>query len=127
MEHLIIKSGKYLFTLSIIFLLQSCYYDNNEDLYPQAPTCDTTNVTFSNTIFPLINSNCTAHHSGGAPSGNVLLTNYDGISAVAKDGRLLSVIRHEEGWPPMPQGGGKLPECDIKKIEVWVNEGAANN
>ncbi len=127
MEHLIIKSGKFLLIMFVLVSLQSCYYDNNEDLYPQAPQCDTTNATFSNTIFPLINSNCTNHHSGGDPSGNVSLTNYDDISAVAKDGRLLSVIRHEVGWPPMPKGGEKLPECDIKKIEAWVNEGTPNN
>jgi len=120
MEHLITKHGKLVAAVIIMFTMHSCYYDNVEELYPQAPSCDTTNVTYSNTVWPVINANCTSCHSGGFPSGNVRLSNYDEISAVAKDGRLLSVIRHEDGWSPMPKGGGKLPDCDIQQIETWV-------
>ena len=107
--------------------LQSCYYDNVEDLYPSPPACDTTNVSYSDEVWPVISSNCTGCHSGGAPSGNVSLENYDEIVRAANNGSLLGTIKHENGWSPMPKGGGKLPDCDIAKIESWVNAGTPDN
>jgi len=128
MEHRIIKILKLLAVLFAGVLgLQSCYYDNVEDLYPQPLPCDTTNITFSGTVWPIINNNCTGCHSGSAPSGNISLTNYSKISAAANNGKLLGVIRHEQGYPPMPKGGGKLSNCNITQIENWVNNGTPGN
>lgn len=112
---------------TIIIFLHSCYYDNVEELYPQAPECDTTNVTYSNDVWPVIEVNCTSCHNNGSPSGNVSLSNYDEIVAAAQNGSLLGTIQHEDGWSPMPKGGGKLPECDIQHIETWVNAGTPDN
>jgi mono/diheme cytochrome c family protein len=127
MEHLTTKLLKAFLAIGMIIALQSCYYDVAEELYPHVAACDTTNVTFTNNVFPVINANCTSCHSGQAPSGNIRLENYDNISAAANNGSLLGVIRHEQGWSPMPKGGGKLNDCDIAEIETWVNEGAPNN
>jgi len=121
------RSIPILLILTMAALLQSCYYDNIEELYPQAPACDTTNVTYSNDIWPVISDNCTSCHSGGSPSANVSLSNYNEIAAAAQNGSLLGTIRHENGWSPMPKNGGKLPDCDIKKMETWVNAGTPNN
>ncbi len=107
--------------------LHSCYNDNVEDLYPDTNSCDTTNVTYLNTVWPIIDANCIVCHGGEFPSGNVSLSGYDGISAVALDGRLLGVIRHEPNFPQMPKNSGKLPKCDIEKIATWVNAGAPDN
>jgi len=127
MEHLTTKLLKALMVVGMIVFLSSCYYDKEDDLYPQVAACDTTNVTFANNVFPVINSNCTACHSGAAPSGNIRLENYNHISTAANNGSLLGVIRHEPGWSPMPKGGGKLNDCNIAEIETWVNQGAPNN
>jgi hypothetical protein len=116
-----------LLTLAAVTFLQSCYYDNEEDLYPTPPACDTTNVSYANDVWPIISSNCTGCHSGGAPQGNISLENYDDIVVAANNGSLLGVIRHDEGWSPMPKGGAKLPDCDISKIEKWVDDGTPNN
>jgi hypothetical protein len=112
--------------MAFAFLFESCYYDNEEDLYPKPPGCDTTNVSFNNEVWPIINTNCTGCHSGGAPQGNVSLENYDDIVVAANNGSLLGTIKHEDGWSPMPKGGGKLADCDIAKIESWVNDGTPN-
>jgi len=116
-----------LILLAFFFSLHSCYYDNVEELYPQAPACDTANVTYSATVWPIIETNCTGCHNAGFPSGNISLSNYDEIVAAVQNGSLLGTIRHENGWSPMPKGGGKLADCDIKKIETWVNAGTPNN
>lgn len=90
-------------------------------------TCDTTGVTFSGTVQPILQATCYGCHSSGAPSGNVVLDTYAGVSSVVNDGSLLGAIKHQQGFVAMPQGGSKLPDCSIAKIEAWINAGAANN
>jgi len=121
---------KYRFILMLAvmaFGLNACYYDNVEHLYPSGGDCDTTNVTYSNDVWPIINSKCTGCHSGTAASGNVKLENYNDIKISGENGGLLGTIRHENGWSPMPKGGSKLQDCDILKIEIWQSQGYPNN
>jgi len=108
-------------------MLSGCYYDNEEDLYPQNSTCDTTNVTYSTTVFPLISSRCTGCHTGIGAGGNVPLDGYDNIVAAAKNGSLMGSIRHESGWSPMPKNTGQLDDCSIRKLEIWIADGTPNN
>ena len=108
-----------------------CYYDNEEDLYGDAE-CDTTNVTYSADIWPVISDNCVSCHSGGAPSGNISLENYDQIKAQAvipagQPGSLYGAISHDPGNSAMPKSGAKLSECSIAKIKKWIDDGALNN
>ena len=127
MVHQIIN--KIIVVAAFVFVasLQSCYYDNEEDLYPQPAPCDTSFITYSESVWPVINDNCTNCHSGGAPAGNISLSNYDEIVVSVNNGSLLGTIRHEAGWSPMPKGGAKLPDCDIKRIEMWVADGSPDN
>ena len=115
-----------LFTVMAI-ALNACYYDNVEELYPSPPDCDTVDVSYANDVWPIINDNCTVCHSGGAPSGNVSLENYADVVIAADNGSLLGTIKHEDGWSPMPKGGGKLSDCNIAIIETWVNDGTPDN
>ena len=107
--------------------LNACYYDNVEDLYPQSAPCDTTNITYSGVVFPIINSNCTGCHSGSAPAGNVKLENYNDIVSSVNSGALMGAIRHESNWSPMPKNGAKLDDCTISKLEIWIDDGMPNN
>lgn len=127
MEHRIISIKILISALFFALIMQSCYYDNEEDLYPVPPPCDTTNVTYSANVWPVINDNCTSCHSGSAPSGNISLTDYSEIVDAADNGSLLGTIRHDAGWTPMPKGGAQLPDCDIQRIEIWVEDGTPNN
>ena len=127
MIQLIIKNGTFLIGITMLILLNSCYYDNVEDLYPQAPSCDTSNITYSNDVLPVINAKCTGCHSSSAPAGNVKLASYDDIVASANNGSLMGTIRHESGWSPMPKNAAKLDNCTITKLEIWIAEGTPNN
>ena len=89
--------------------------------------CDTSMVSFSNFVKPLILKNCLGCHSGNTPSGGLNLENYTGIEILAKNGRLFGAINHDTGFVPMPQGSGKLAQCDIDKIKSWIDAGATNN
>ena len=117
-----------LICLGSAVLLAGCYYDVEEELYPFAGNCDTTNVQYATSIVPILQSNgCKSCHSGGAPSGNISLETYTQVRNVALDGRLLGAVSHSAGFTPMPQGGNKLTECNINKIRAWVNSGAPEN
>jgi hypothetical protein len=117
---------KYVFlVMFLIFVMQSCYYDKEEKLYP-AKTCDTTNSTYSGTVTPLLSANCYSCHST-AQANNVILDTYAGVYAVAGNGQLWCAVNHDQGCSPMPKGGTKLSDCDLEKIHAWISGGALNN
>jgi hypothetical protein len=112
----------------IIFLLffVSCYYDNVEALYPTLNNaCDTTNVTYSGTIAPLLSSNCTTCHGGSVPSGGISMTSYTSVQTVASSGLLLNAIKGT-GVPIMPTSGS-LSTCKIAQFQIWIRNGMLNN
>ena len=94
--------------------------------------CDLSNVTFSETVWPIINANCTSCHSGASPGGGILLTNHATVAAQGaigsgNPGSLLGAITHAAGNSPMPQGQAKLSDCNISKIRTWINAGMPDN
>jgi len=110
--------------------IASCSSDSEDTLNSTNPPagCDTTTISFSTTITPLLNSyGCTSCHSGSAPSGNFMLTSYNNVKAKIDDGRLWGAINHLAGFKPMPQDGNKMSDCDINKFRAWINRGALNN
>lgn len=108
----------------LLILLASCSYENLEDYYGDF-VCDTVDITYSGTIYPIIDRNCLGcHYRGNSTSLN--LETYEDIFQKVQDGRLLGTIRHEAGYSPMPQGG-KLDTCAISKIEIWIDGGAPEN
>jgi mono/diheme cytochrome c family protein len=121
--------------LHFIFLIMlgGCYYDNEEMLYPDSlSACDTTNVTYAGTVFPIISSNCISCHSGNAPQGNILLEDYTTVSAQAKipagqPGSLYGAISHASGNSAMPKDGTKLSDCDLLKVKTWIDAGTPKN
>lgn len=120
----IIKTGILLLALGF---LQSCYWDNEEELYPMAQPCDTTNVTYSGSIAPLLDANCASCHNSSLPQGSVNLDNYGGVKVVADNGRLWGAVNHSDGYSAMPQNRPKLNDCNLSKIRIWINDGALDN
>jgi len=88
--------------------------------------CDTINpVTFSGTIWPVIQTSCTGCHSGTSPSGNVLLASYSNVATVASSGLLLNSL-NGTGVPKMPVGSS-LSACRIRQFDMWIKNGFLNN
>jgi len=86
-------------------------------------SCDTTNVTYTNFINPLLANRCTGCHSGANPSGGLKLTNYAETKASASGGKLYGSIAHLAGYKAMPQGGAALTSCYVDKVKAWINKG----
>ncbi|MEI6049132.1 MAG: hypothetical protein WCS03_09570 [Bacteroidota bacterium] len=117
----------FLSTIAIFLLFfVSCYYDNEEALYPTFSTaCDTTNVTYSGTIAPVLSSYCTTCHSGSVPSGSIVLTSYAGVQSIAANGTLMKAL-NGNGIPIMPPSGS-LSACRIGQFRIWIRNGMVNN
>jgi hypothetical protein len=113
--------------LLVIIGLNGCTFDNEEDLYPQPPACDTLDVTYSGTIVPIMNDNCNDCHGGAAPLAGVRTDTYDGLKVIADNNHLWGVVNHEPGFSPMPKNLPKLNDCDLAKISLWLDNGALNN
>jgi hypothetical protein len=123
MKRLIISS-----TIIVIFsfFFVSCYYDNEEALYPSLnSSCDTTNVTYSGTIVPIFNNSCLTCHSNPATGGSILLTSY--AEVVANAPRITGSIKQLAGFSAMPKNSGKIKSCSITQWDIWVRNGMPNN
>jgi hypothetical protein len=91
-----------------------------------AELCDTINpVTFSGTIWPIMQTSCTGCHSGTNPSGNILLGSYSDVATIASSGLLLKSL-NGSGVTRMPSGSS-FSVCRIRQFEIWVNNGYLNN
>lgn len=115
--------------VTLIIAVSSCFYDNEEALYPSInSTCDTTNVTYSGKVVPILQNNCLSCHSNAmAPSAgnNIALENYADVSSQAS---LISTsINHTGSISPMPKNGSKLKACLISTFDIWVRIGKPNN
>ncbi len=113
-------------TLILVALsLTSCYYDSEEELYPGSLTCNTSNVTYSNSIAPVFANNCNSCHGSSDPSDKIVTDNY--ASAKANITRIRGAINRQAGFTPMPKNAGQLSTCDLTKIDIWISQGMPNN
>lgn len=126
MERKTTKHFFFLLALSFIVGISSCYYDNEELLYSNAP-CDTTS-TFTSRIAPLVQQQCASGcHEGPNPSANLSLTTYDEIKAIVDNGGFAGSLDGSNGYSIMPKGTTGLNTCDITAVNAWISAGAPNN
>jgi len=90
-------------------------------------SCDTTEVTFANTIYPLVEIKCQGCHSGTQPSSGLSLLNYSDISEIALNGAFYSSVTGTNNYTQMPYNSNALPACEVDLIQSWIDAGAPNN
>ena len=116
----------FLLVFAFCLFFSSCYYDVEEELYPDV-NCDVENVGYTDTVIPILQTNCYSCHDAANNFGGITLEGYVQLKKYVENDQLLGVIRHETGYSPMPKNAPQLLECEIEKIEVWINNGAPNN
>ena len=89
--------------------------------------CDTTNVTFSGTVLPVLNTYCNGCHSGSAPSADINLSSWAGVMPSVTNGSLVGSVEFSSSYSAMPKGGNQLSDCNISVIKKWVDLGAKND
>ena len=115
----------YIFLLIGMFL-SGCYYDVESELYPSSE-CSTSDMSYQNDILPLIDVACYQCHDAANNFGGITLEGYAALKTFADNGQLVGVIKHESGFSPMPQGSPKLLDCEIEKVEAWIEQGTKDN
>ncbi|HPT22542.1 MAG TPA: hypothetical protein PLR88_11400 [Bacteroidales bacterium] len=119
---------KYIIPILLVSLclLNSCVNNNEYDLYG-IPDCDTTNITWNSKISSILQVNCVVCHNEELNYNGVRHDNYKSEMIVVNDGRLRGVVNHLEGYYKMPKDRGKLPACELKLINKWLDNGAPEN
>lgn len=111
----------------------SCYNDKADILYPSTSNlsnCDTTTITFTNQINPIINTYCLGCHGSATAASigaGINLSNYNALKLYVTNGSLMNSILQNGKASPMPKSASKLDNCTITKVQIWINKGALNN
>ncbi len=114
-----------LFAIAIVISISGCYNDNEEDLYPGSGGCDTSNVTYSNSVAPVFAGYCNSCHNANNASGSILTDSYTEVKNNMS--RIYGAIYHQSGFSAMPKDAGQLSPCDLAKVDIWVRQGMPNN
>ena len=96
---------------------------------PANPCNDPTPSTYAAVIAPILAKNCLDCHGSSVyqtlGGGNDYGT-YQSFTRLSP-AYLMSSVRHEPGAAPMPKGRAKLSDCDIARLQAWVDAGRPNN
>lgn len=103
----------------------SCENNNELDLYG-VQVCDTTNITWDSKISALLQEKCVRCHNANLNYNGVRHDTYQEELKVVYDGRLKNAINHT-GKYKMPKNQGKLPDCELKILNLWIENGAPEN
>jgi hypothetical protein len=93
------------------------------NLTDTAHNCDTLNVKYTTTIKPIIDGCCLICHNPGPENFNGYLALNTFITENQQT--FLNAI-DRIGENPMPPSG-KLSDCYIKQIKIWIQAGSPNN
>lgn len=115
-----------IFIIPFALIVTSC---SDEEEGGEENTCDTNNITYTNSIGAIINSNCAL--SGCHSAADVYIgpmSNYTetvGFASSNNGATIIGAINHAAGFEPMPypSGTAKLSDCNIAKIEAWIAAG----
>jgi len=110
-------------------LVQSCFYDNEEDLYQyvQEEECTATAATYATDIVPILQAHCYQCHRNDRQDGGVNVEGYNNAKVYVDNGSLFGTTNHDPGFKVMPTSGVKIPFCEIEKMRLWIEAGAENN
>ena len=113
-------------SLFLLWSAQSCYYDVEEVLYAGVG-CDSLDVSYSQSILPILHTNCYICHNKLDQLGGINLEGYNELKPFVDDGSFWGSITHDPAFLAMPQDRPKMNDCNLTIIRKWLDEGAPNN
>lgn len=110
--------------ISIAFLDNGCTSKKEKDLVKPAVDTSSGPVTYTKDIAPIFSQYCITCHKPGGVEAQVDYTTYDNVKLYTQSGNVMDRITLDPNDPLlMPQGGPKLPQATIDKIQAWINGG----
>lgn len=121
--------------LTLVFVLVACTNKkasippNNTTQQPSGNSNQNTSlVSYSATVMPLMQNNCNNCHSTPG-SGGINLDNYTSIKQIALSGQLIPDVTNTDTMsiimPPPPQR--HLDTTEINALNQWIIQGCLNN
>jgi hypothetical protein len=110
------------FSILFVMMLSAGCTFNHEDRYFDDIVCDTVNLKYSQ-INAILQANCVSCHSVDFNNRDIVLDNYEGVQAAVNSGLLTKAVNHLSGVTPMPYGKEILPNCELSKINKWIEKG----
>lgn len=89
--------------------------------------CDTLNVSYSSNIVPIMQLHCYGCHNEIDQYAGINLKDFHTVLTLVESGKLMGTINHESGFSAMPKNADKLSDCEISKLNAWINNGYENN
>lgn len=83
--------------------------------------CDTSNVSFSVQIWPMMETYCTGCHKAGTALGGIVIAGYDDMVALANAGSLMGSVTYDPEFSAMPPSE-QLSECNINLLQKWIDD-----
>ncbi len=88
--------------------------------------CNVSNITYEGTIKNLFSSCAVSGcHNSGSTDGS--LANYADAKTIGLGGKLIGALKHQATFSAMPKGAAKWNDCDISKVENWIDAGFPEN
>jgi hypothetical protein len=115
---------KQLIILLAVFVMAGCYYDNEDELYPNngGTVIDTSQtVSYAADIKPIIDGNCATSNCHVSGAQSPALTNYQQTQSNSARIKVRAVEQKD-----MPSSG-PLSASDISKLQKWIDGGSPNN
>ncbi|NOQ27715.1 MAG: hypothetical protein GQ564_20315 [Bacteroidales bacterium] len=103
----------------------SCTFDNEEDLLKNF-ICDTNDIVYNDLTYIFTDICSVCHKEGDTERLGIEMDSYLSVKASMNTGLVLQAINHT-GPYKMPFQQAKLSDCDIDKIEAWVNADMPEN
>ena len=112
--------------LTLCILASACRHDPIVQPVDEN-TCDSTNVSFTKSVLPILNKHCNSCHSSSVQTHGIILDHYESVRIFAIEGSLYGAIIRNGEYAPMPYSAAKLDVCSIALIHHWIKEGIKDN
>jgi hypothetical protein len=121
--------------IGLLFVVYSCTWKKEFVNVMVKEDCDTTLVSYQNTIRPILENNCYSCHSTSTTqmNGGLDIENFSSFkNYLSRNGngmygsQFINIINQKPGYLPMPPAY-ILTNCEISKIKSWINKGGLDN
>jgi hypothetical protein len=112
----------YIFSIiTIIYISAGCTLDSEEEYFYET-VCDTTDITYQEVRSIFINNCAICHNFSSTYREGIELDNFESTVSSINTGLVLPAIKHT-GPYQMPYQQPQLPECFLRQIELWIENG----
>lgn len=119
----------YFYVIGFSLLTFSCTKDKAmKEVNSNSCVTDITTVSYTNDIQPILNISCSVSGCHNAGNGAIPeYINYTNLKNDVDNGKINDRVFVQGDMPPSYTTAPTLSQCDLDKIQAWIDNGAPNN